>query len=106
MREYPGSSPLNESEMANVYSQEPERQAAYLRDQAIELATFMARFIEAENIPAPKRLGERDVGGVSLVTWSQGNGHMLSLLSNISNLDSQTSSLLGQYLRTVFMYGK
>lgn len=104
-REYPGSSPLNEQEMTNLWSQEPDKQAAAIRDQGFELATFIARFIEGKSIPAPRIVGGKMVGGISLLAWSQGNGPLMSLLANIPRLDVDMSALLGQYMRVVFMYG-
>ncbi|KAI0089050.1 hypothetical protein BDY19DRAFT_122499 [Irpex rosettiformis] len=103
-REYPGSSPLNDHEIANVWSSDPNRQANALREQAVELAVFMARFIDGENIPAPKRVNGQEVGGVSFLAWSQGNGPLLSLLANISQLDNRTNAVLERYMRTVFVY--
>ena len=104
-REYPGSSPLNEQEMTNLWSQEPDKQAAAVRDQGFELATFVARFIEEKSIPAPRNAGGKMVGGISLLAWSQGNGPLMSLLANILRLGVHTSALLGRYMRVVFMYG-
>ncbi|KAI0775346.1 hypothetical protein BC629DRAFT_1290877 [Irpex lacteus] len=92
-REYPGSSLLNDREIANVWSMNPDRQATALRDQAIELARFMTRFIEAENLPAPKYINGAEVGGVSFLAWSQGNGPLLSFLANISRLDDRNKCI-------------
>ncbi|KAI0773416.1 hypothetical protein BC629DRAFT_1595179 [Irpex lacteus] len=103
-RDYPGSSRLSETEMANLWSAENDRQAMAVRAQGIELATFIARFIENENLPAPAIDGETKVGGVSLVTWSQGNGILMALLANIALLDAETNALLERYMRTAFVY--
>jgi hypothetical protein len=80
-----------------------------IREQALEIATFLVRFIEAEGISPPKRIApgsDKEVGGISLVAWSQSNAFLLSLLSNISLLDAYTDALLERYLRVVFMYGE
>jgi hypothetical protein len=109
LRDYPGSSPLDSRELANLRSQEPETQAMVIREQALEIATFLVRFIEAEGISPPKRIApgsDKEVGGISLVAWSQSNAFLLSLLSNISLLDAYTDALLERYLRVVFMYGE
>jgi hypothetical protein len=105
-REYPGSSPLNERELANLSSNDPERQSASVRDQALELATFIARFIETEHIPAPKCIDGKTVGGISILGWSQGNVLLFGLLAHASALDSHTNSLLERYMRTPIVYGK
>ena len=65
----------------------------------------MARFIEAENLPAPQQINGQDLGGASFIAWSQGNGPLLSLLANISQLDEGTNAVLERYIRTVFIYG-
>ena len=105
-REYPGSSLLNDREISNVWSTQPDRQATALREQAVEIAVFMARFIEAENLPAPQQINGQNVGGVSFLAWSQGNGPLLSLLASISQLDEGTNATLERYIRTVFIYGR
>ncbi|KAI0690983.1 hypothetical protein BC835DRAFT_1280048 [Cytidiella melzeri] len=101
-RDYPGSSLLNEPELARVLSQEPEEQAAALRGQGVELATFIAHFIEAEKVPVPTVVDGKDVGGISFLAWSQGNSVLLSFLSNISLLDAHTSTLLERYMPRYF----
>ncbi|KAI0092042.1 hypothetical protein BDY19DRAFT_576011 [Irpex rosettiformis] len=103
-REYPGSSPLNDNEMSNLWSQEPKNQAIAIGSHATELATFIARFIEENNIPPPDFIDGKVVGGISLLAWSQGNGPLMSLLANIPPSTDHTSILLGRYIRTVFMY--
>lgn len=106
-RDYPGSSPLNELELANVLSSEPERQVAVLRDWGLEFATFVARFIEKENIPAPRCVnGDKTVGGISIMGWSQGVAPLLAILANIDAMNASTSAVLEQYLRTVFIHGE
>ena len=96
---------MNDREISNVWSTQPDRQATALRNQAIEIAVFMARFIEAENLPTPQRINGQDLGGASFIAWSQGNGPLLSLLANISQLDEGTNAVLEHYIRTVFIYG-
>ena len=93
--------------MANVWSPEPERQAVALREQALELAIFITRFIELEDIPPPM-LGDKgkEVGGIACLAWSQGCGPLLSLLSNISQMSIHVNSLLECYVRAVILYGK
>lgn len=93
--------------MGNVWSPEPKRQAAALGEQALELAIFIARFIELEDIPPPI-LGDKgkEVGGIACLAWSQGCGPLLALLSNIPRMSIHVSSLLERYMRTVFLYGK
>jgi hypothetical protein len=91
--------------MANIWSNDPVAQATALREEAMQLATFIARFIQAENIPPPQLVDEKEIGGASLLVWSAGNGHLFSLLSNISRLDRHTDALLEQYLRTAIIYG-
>lgn len=96
---------MNEQEHANVWSPEPEKQAAAIRKQALEHATFIVKFIEAEKIAPPKRVAGKDVGGVTFLAWSQGNMYLMSFLSNISQLDPSTNAVLERYLRTTIIYG-
>jgi hypothetical protein len=114
LRDYPNSSPLNEREIANLQSHEPEKRAMALLEQAIEIATFIVRLIEKEDIPPPKRIVQgldhshntKEVGGVSLIAWSLSNRYLFSLLANISLLEPHTNALLERYLRIIFIYGE
>ncbi len=92
--------------MANLWSSDPDRQATSLREAGIELANFIARFIDQEKLPAPKLIDGEKVNGVAFLAWSQGNALLLSMLANISRLDARTRATLEQQLRTVIMYGK
>ena len=92
--------------MADVWSPDPERQATALRSQALELAVFIARFIEREDIPPPSQTEGKETGGIACMAWSQGCGPFLSLLASISHMDVHTSALLERYMRTVFLYGE
>jgi hypothetical protein len=105
-REYSGSSAFSEGEMNDILSNDPQRQAKWLREQGIHFATFIARFIETHNIPPPKHVDGKDVGGVCFLAWSLGVTTLFSLLANLSLLDSHTTSILERYVRTMVIHGK
>lgn len=87
-------------------SSEPSKEAIGLRDQATEIATFVANLIKSENLPAPKEVDGKRLGGVAILAWSAYNDLLLSLLSNTSYLKRDVNDTLQQYLRTFVVYGQ
>lgn len=106
LREYPGSSPFTEAEMSNLVSSEPRKQAIGLRDQAIEIATVVANLIKSENLPPPREVDGKRLGGVAILAWSAYNNLLLSLLSDTTYLERDVNDTLQQYLRTFVVYGQ
>lgn len=106
-REYPGSSPLTESEFSQLTSSDKEVQETALRNHALGIANFVAWITKDQNIPAPQTDADgHHVGGIMLVHWSLGNLLLVSLLANIGLMEESTRTKLEQYLRTVVVYGK
>ncbi|KAI0342328.1 hypothetical protein BDW22DRAFT_185251 [Trametopsis cervina] len=104
MREYPGSSPLTDTELDRFQSPDVDLQAAALRDQGIEVANAIAHLIYELNIPSPNVSRGQRTGGTSIVAWSQSNAYVLAILANTSKLDPRVNSILEQHLRIIFLY--
>ncbi|KAI0342327.1 hypothetical protein BDW22DRAFT_1357653 [Trametopsis cervina] len=101
MREYPGSSPFSDSDLASWNSSDAQKQAAALRDQSLEIARAIAHLIKTENVPTPR---PDKCKPVSLLFWSQSNANGLSILKNISLLDAEVKDTLLHYTQNIFMY--
>lgn len=105
MREYPGSSPLTDEQLASLCSADSVEAGAALFDQVREIARLITSLITSEGIPAPVRDGQRTSGGVSILAWSGGNAYLLSLLANHSSLENDTRALLDKYLTCAVLWG-
>lgn len=106
MREYPGSSPFTDAEVANLVSSDEAIAGAALFDQVKDIAYLIAHIIKTEDIPAPVEVDGRKAGGVSVLAWSGGNAFLFSLLANSSALDADVGTLLGHYITYAIVYGK
>lgn len=102
-RDYPGSTPLTEEDLRVLQSGTEDERATFLRAQAIELATFLDRFIEQSRIPAIS--ADRKTGGILLLGWSLGCTFGLSILSHADVYPEAMRNKLSQYLRSYVMFG-
>ncbi|KAI0072579.1 hypothetical protein K474DRAFT_1604849 [Panus rudis PR-1116 ss-1] len=109
-RDYTGSTPLNDLELAKLTSEDPGERLQYLKDRAKELAAFVIWLIQNENLlPIQAQTGDSGAGqaqgGVSIMGWSSANHQILPLLAYGSDLlTSEERTLLGRYLRSYVMY--
>ncbi|KAJ3553766.1 hypothetical protein NM688_g3443 [Phlebia brevispora] len=101
MRDYPGSSPFTPTELNKLASADHEVQDDLIHAQAHEVAIFLERFIQVEQIPPiDDRSGIRQ-GGLALVGWSMGNVFSISILAHARHFHTDA---LEEYLRTVVIY--
>lgn len=106
LREYGDSTKFTDEELDNFYSADPAVQEASVFGQGMEIASFIAHFIEHEELPPPKESNGGQTGGISILGWSaQGAASALSLLANIAALNLHRSALIEEYLRTVILLG-
>lgn len=107
MRGYPGSTPYTQGELESLKS-DLETQQASLAARGAEIAVFLRWFIETEKLPPIREDtgSERLVGGLSLLSWSGGNGPMLAMFAHADKLAGETRQLLNLYLRSFVIYGK
>ncbi|RDX50215.1 alpha/beta-hydrolase [Lentinus brumalis] len=106
LRDYPGSTSYTQQELDDLSSPGREQQERALRARALELATFLQWLIQTGDI-APIRStpeGERDTGGISLLSWSAGNCQTMGLLAYADQLSKEPRNLLGAYLRSYVLY--
>ncbi|KAI0340788.1 alpha/beta-hydrolase [Trametopsis cervina] len=105
VREYPGSTPLSDEELARLVSRHPPEEARALAEQGVEIARFVAEMIKLERFPCPS-VGEdgKKSGGVSILAWSLGNMYLLSMLGNLAMVDNDANDLLEKYVRSVIIY--
>ncbi|KAI0319504.1 Alpha/Beta hydrolase protein [Amylostereum chailletii] len=104
-RDYPGSTPLSDDDVAAVKSTDEDRRTEFFRKQAFELAAFLAWFVQQETIPSFVIDGEgRRHGGIVLLGWSHSTAFTLDLLANGDRLPSQVRDVLEPYMRGLCAY--
>lgn len=105
-RGYHGSTPLDASETTpEDVNASPKLYKTFLQNRAKDLAAFLVKFIELEEIPPKIESPGRASGGISLVGWSLGNIPVMSLLGFADTLDSALIHKLETHLRKVIQYG-
>jgi len=82
-----------------------QQYTAFLQQRGIEIARFLAAFIDSENIPPKSEDGSRALGGISIMGWSLGNVVTLSMLAFANTFDPILLDKLEPYLRKVVIYG-
>ncbi|KAF8576587.1 hypothetical protein K439DRAFT_1397233 [Ramaria rubella] len=118
-RGYAGSTPFSPEETSSLTPAPDVSDAsltthyeAFLQKRGMELARFIAWFIDTEGIPKisdyssdsdEKRLG-RASGGISLMGWSLGNVTTIPLLAFADTFELELVSKLEGYLRKVVIY--
>lgn len=102
-RDYPGSTPISDSERAlldSANSSNPsagEDVGAYMKDRAQDLHDFLETLVVQEHIP----LGSMVVAG-----WSFGSTFILALLAHGASFSVKNPSLpLTKYIKRVVTYG-
>lgn len=106
-RGYPGSTPVSSEELAALEGSISAQQAA-LKTRGAEIAEFLRWFIETEAIPPIRAVPGSGalVGGLSLLSWSGGNGTTLAMFAwHADKLPATTNKLFNKYLRSFIIYG-
>ncbi|OCH88675.1 hypothetical protein OBBRIDRAFT_779689 [Obba rivulosa] len=105
-RGYVGSTPFTSKEL-DALRGPVEQQREAVEALGIQLAHFIAWFIEKEKIPPTSRLAEGNgarTGGFALVGWSVGNIVTFSLMANADKLPEQTRRLFELYFSAFIVY--
>lgn len=105
-RDYPNSTPYSSEEMDVIRNGDETAKSVFMREQGHQLAQFLLHLAQTEGIPKVSEVGGTVTGGMSVLGWSMGNMWTLSLLGNARSLPDSTREILGQYLRTVVLYGE
>ena len=106
MREYPGTTGLNEVELQQFASADLDDQAAAVADQALDIARLIIHVIKQEKIPPPHRSGNTLSGGITLLACSGGALMVNALLANIPTLESEIYRSLSCYVTKYIMYSE
>ncbi|TFY77639.1 hypothetical protein EWM64_g6372 [Hericium alpestre] len=96
--EYTHSTLLSDDELAMICGAETSFAAGrgFLRRRSIEIALFMAWFVQAEPIPP---ISDKDQGGLILVGWSSGWAHIAPLLAYADEVPADVVQALTPYFR-------
>ncbi|KAJ6506415.1 Alpha/Beta hydrolase protein [Mycena vitilis] len=94
-REYPGSSPYSPEDLAIFARGDETQRASLLEQQGRDLALFMDGLIGKLSLP--------ETGGIALIGWSMGTLFLLSLLSSIDTLPTDSQARLSSFVRTVIL---
>ncbi|KAL0572817.1 hypothetical protein V5O48_009145 [Marasmius crinis-equi] len=97
-RDYRGSTPYTDEELNDI----KQGNRLFLEHWAVQLAEFLRKFIEEENIPPIA--ADRNGGGITIMGWSMGNATALSLLSDPALLKDELYALLKRYLKGLVLY--
>ncbi|KAI1783088.1 hypothetical protein LXA43DRAFT_1048049 [Ganoderma leucocontextum] len=102
---YPGSTLYTDEELDRLEGSIEAREAE-LQARGLELAEFLRWFISTEEIPPIREGRDEDelVGGLSILSWSGGNGHTLSMFAHADKLPDETRKLFDEYLRSLILY--
>ena len=106
-RDYPGSTPLSDAELAELGSSDLETRAKALAQQGLEIGLFLAWLIREESIPPVviDRDGKRH-GGIALVAWSLAHTPLAGFLAHADALPSDALRALDPCLRAYCIFGE
>jgi hypothetical protein len=103
-RDYPGSTPLQDAELAPLASGDPASVLRFFLARSIELAAFVQHVVNL-GIPPLKNDGRNCVGGIALTGWSLGNLYGLSLLDHVEELPKPLAEVIKTHVKTYVAYG-
>ncbi|KAK2467226.1 hypothetical protein APHAL10511_000775 [Amanita phalloides] len=98
-RNYPGSTPFSEAEINVLINGTKEQKDAFNQDRGHEIAMFIQKLIEKENIPPITADGKS--GGVAVLGWSLGTGYADATIAYADTLPSDVRSHLSKYIRSL-----
>ena len=112
-RDFPGTEPYTEEELALLPPPPGEEQAgtftegpnvrAFMQARARELYDLLMHFVVKHKIPPAHP--EKNAGGIVVGGWSFGTAWMTSLLANIASYPAREVDL-SKYVRRVVFYGQ
>ncbi|KAJ7599186.1 hypothetical protein C8J56DRAFT_1093544 [Mycena floridula] len=101
-RQYRGSSPLTEAEANLVFAGSDGEKAETLDSFGVELANFIALFIQKHDLPPLSQ--DRKRSGIAILGWSAGCTVTGAAIANIDKLPSETQALFKAHLRAYILY--
>ena len=106
-RDYPGSTPLSDAELAELGSPDLETRAKALAQQGLDMGLFLAWLVREENIPPVSidRDGKQQ-GGIALVAWSLAHTPLAGFLAHADALPADALRALDPCLRAYCIFGE
>ena len=106
-RDYPGSTPLSDAELAELGSSDLKTRAKALAQQGLDIGLFLAWLIREENIPPVviDRDGKQQ-GGIALVAWSLAHTPLAGFLAHADSLPTDALRVLDPCLRAYCIFGE
>jgi hypothetical protein len=106
-RDYPGSTPLSDAELAELGSSDLETRAKALAQQGLDIGLFLAWLIREENIP-PIAIDQdgKQQGGIALVAWSLAHTPLAGFLAHADSLPTDALRVLDPCLRAYCIFGE
>ena len=106
-RDYPGSTPLSDAELAQLGSPHLPTRAKALAQQGIDIGLFLAWLVREEKIPAMSVnwRGKRQ-GGIVLVAWSLAHTPLAGFLASADMLPADALRTLEPCLRAYCIFGE
>jgi hypothetical protein len=106
-RDYPGSTPLSQAEIASADEQSDDAsRTAFWRRRAVEIAHFSAWFIRENAIPPLVERDGKKEGGLTLYGWSFGTTVFMDILATPEEIPTATRDTLEPYLRSLVGTGE
>lgn len=104
-RDYRGSTPYTDEELADMTSPDIDVQATAVRRWGHEVALFVVYVCQRLGIPATTR-DNPATGGLVFVAWSLSGVAILSMLGDPQTMGNEVTRALAPYLRKIVLYGQ
>jgi hypothetical protein len=101
-REYPGSTPYTDSELAEI--SDPAKAPNFIERLGDHVSDWLVSFIHQEKIPTIRI--ERKSGGVAILGWSMGCATAMSIFANPKILSTEAYAFLKDYVKDLVFYGE
>ena len=106
-RDYLGSTPLTNTELASLGSQNLQTRAKALAQQGLDIGLFLAWLVREEKIPPVSIDPDGNKrGGIALVTWSLAHTPLAGFLAHADALPADARKALEPRLRAYCIFGK
>ena len=106
-RDYPGSTPLSDTELASLGSQDLETRAQALAQQGLDIGLFLAWLVREEKIPPVSIDSDgNQQGGIALVAWSLAHTPVAGFLAHADALPPDDIRTLEPCLRAYCIFGE
>lgn len=102
-RDFPGSTPLSAADLNVLKSGTDEEKAQHVRDRGVEIATFIDKFVQQNELPSPDEKGSG--GGFAVLGWSLGGAFALAASANVDALADAARARFARYMRSIVMLG-